>query len=225
MKNNIEIKWADNEEERLGVNQDSDHKLFIGSLPKTCTEIIPQKKNDVPQVNWQKIYFKYYTEDNIGYYYHPYTNSSSFDKPQAGSLINDIDGSTEFIEANPIQQLLMQKNEVFVINDRKDVYDGKKHGPPGSNLFIFHLPTDFRDSDLERLFGQFGEVISARVNTRPDGTSKGFGFISYNSAKEAEDAINNLNGFQLKNKRLKVEIKKEQNTLHSSSFQNNFNPF
>jgi hypothetical protein len=39
MRNNIEIKWADNEEERLGVNQDSDHKLFIGSLPKTCTEV------------------------------------------------------------------------------------------------------------------------------------------------------------------------------------------
>ena len=38
MKNNVEIKWADNEEERLGVNQDSDHKLFIGSLPKSCNE-------------------------------------------------------------------------------------------------------------------------------------------------------------------------------------------
>lgn len=38
MKNNVEIKWADNEEERLGVNQDSDHTLFICSLPKSCTE-------------------------------------------------------------------------------------------------------------------------------------------------------------------------------------------
>ena len=53
--------------------------------------------------------------------------------------------------------------------------DGKKHGPPGANLFIFHLPNDYRDSDLEKLFSEFGEVISARVNTRPDGTSKGFG--------------------------------------------------
>jgi len=39
MKNNVEIKWADNEEERLGVNQDSDHTLFICSLPKSCTEV------------------------------------------------------------------------------------------------------------------------------------------------------------------------------------------
>ncbi|KAL4497275.1 hypothetical protein ABPG72_011210 [Tetrahymena utriculariae] len=280
MKNNVEIKWADNEEERLGVNQDSDHKLFIGSLPKSCTEqnikdifeffgeieelhlmkdnqqntrqaflkfkqkekahlairnlnsqvyindsenpievrfakkyVKLEKPNPTPapkpdpvpapqQIN--KVYFKYYTEENEPYYFHPLLNTSSFDKPGPGSLILDIDGNQEYIDNNPRPT----RNDPVVINDRKDVY-GKKHGPPGANLFIFHLPNDYRDSDLEKLFKEYGEVISARVNTRPDGTSKGFGFISYNHPSQAEAAITALNGLQIKNKRLKVEIKKE----------------
>jgi len=38
MNNPIQIRWADGEEERLGVKPDTLPKLFIGSLPKECTE-------------------------------------------------------------------------------------------------------------------------------------------------------------------------------------------
>jgi len=71
--------------------------------------------------------------------------------------------------------LLLVSSFVFKSYHFDSFLDGKKHGPPGANLFIFHLPNDLRDSDLEKLFSDYGEVISARVNTRPDGTSKGFG--------------------------------------------------
>jgi len=42
-------------------------------------------------------------------------------------------------------------------------------------LFIFHLPGDYRDSDLMRLFIKFGDLISAHVVTGTNGFSKGFG--------------------------------------------------
>lgn len=38
MNNPIQIKWADGEAERLGVTPGSTPKLFVGSLPKECTE-------------------------------------------------------------------------------------------------------------------------------------------------------------------------------------------
>jgi len=41
----------------------------------------------------------------------------------------------------------------------------KKPGPAGANLFIFHLPSNYKDTDLLRLFKEFGNVISARVIT------------------------------------------------------------
>jgi len=51
----------------------------------------------------------------------------------------------------------------------------KKPGPPGANLFIFHLPNDYKDSDLMKLFSQYGKVISARIMTKSDGKSRGYG--------------------------------------------------
>lgn len=49
-------------------------------------------------------------------------------------------------------------------------------GPPGANLFIYHLPQDLSDADLATAFAPFGHVLSAKVYIdRESGESKGFG--------------------------------------------------
>ena len=84
-----------------------------------------------------------------------------------------------------------------------------REGPAGANLFIYHLPHDLTDADLATAFNPFGNVISAKVYVdRFTGESKGFGFVSYDSIISAEHAIEQMNGFQIGNKRLKVQHKR-----------------
>lgn len=82
-------------------------------------------------------------------------------------------------------------------------------GPPGANLFIYHLPHDLTDADLATLFYRFGHVISAKVYIdKKTGESKGFGFVSFEHPQAAEAAISVMNGFQIGSKRLKVQHKR-----------------
>ncbi|XP_020589396.1 RNA-binding protein BRN1-like [Phalaenopsis equestris] len=90
---------------------------------------------------------------------------------------------------------------------------GQIEGPPGANLFIYHIPQDYGDLELSNAFQRFGKVLSAKVFLdKATGLSKCFGFVSYDSPAAAQDAINVMNGFQLGGKKLKVQLKRENRT-------------
>ncbi|XP_034254162.1 CUGBP Elav-like family member 1 isoform X9 [Thrips palmi] len=84
-------------------------------------------------------------------------------------------------------------------------------GPEGANLFIYHLPNEFTDTDLVQAFLPFGNVISAKVYIDLDThKSKCFGFVSYDNPVSAQAAISNMHGFQIGAKRLKVQHKRKK---------------
>jgi len=71
------------------------------------------------------------------------------------------------------------------------------------NLYVGNLSYDVTTAELEELFGTVGTVKSANVITdRFSGESRGFGFVEIESKDEANAAIEQLNGKELKGKKI-----------------------
>jgi len=98
------------------------------------------------------------------------------------------------------------------------------NGPPGANIFVFHVPINWTDEDFRAHFSPFGQIISAKIHVDPvTKASKGFGFCSYATTQAATMAIKGMNGFDTKQQKfLKVTIKKgeEQYNPDAVSAQN-----
>ena len=84
------------------------------------------------------------------------------------------------------------------------------YGPPGANLFIFHIPSDLTNYGLYNLFSHAGKILSVRIMINySTGLSRGYGFVSFSTPEEASRAIRTMHGYSIGRKRLKVQLKQE----------------
>lgn len=73
------------------------------------------------------------------------------------------------------------------------------------NIYAGNLSHETTDDDLREAFGAFGQVSSATViKDRFSGESRGFGFVEMPSKDEAQKAIDEMNGKDLKGRAITV---------------------
>lgn len=73
------------------------------------------------------------------------------------------------------------------------------------NIYAGNLSRETTDEDLRQAFEAFGQVESATViKDRFSGESRGFGFVEMPSKNEAQTAINEMNGKDLKGRTINV---------------------
>ncbi|KAB7493736.1 RNA binding protein fox-1-like protein 3, partial [Armadillidium nasatum] len=90
--------------------------------------------------------------------------------------------------------------------------DATANGQPGTpapikdqpkRLHVSNIPFRFRDPDLRNMFGKFGTIHDVEIIFNERG-SKGFGFVTFASASDADRAREALNGTVVEGRKIEV---------------------
>ncbi|KAF7496504.1 Polyadenylate-binding protein 1 [Sarcoptes scabiei] len=76
----------------------------------------------------------------------------------------------------------------------------------GVNLYVKNLEDSITDERLQKEFGAYGTITSAKVMTDDKGRSKGFGFVCFSTPEEATKAVTELNNRIIESKPLYVAL-------------------
>ncbi|RAL38097.1 hypothetical protein DM860_000791 [Cuscuta australis] len=84
-------------------------------------------------------------------------------------------------------------------------YSNEPRFPSELRLFVGNLPFSVESATLANLFGEVGNVEVAEViYDKQSGRSRGFGFVTMSTVEEAEAAVQQLNGYELEGRELRV---------------------
>jgi len=79
------------------------------------------------------------------------------------------------------------------------------------NIYVGNLTQDVKDDELKELFTQHGKVDSVKIiRDMYSQTSRGFGFVEMPGRAQAQKALDELNTFEFKGKKLIVNEARPQ---------------
>lgn len=73
-----------------------------------------------------------------------------------------------------------------------------------TNVFVKNFGEDLDDEKLTEMFGKYGKITSCKVMTNDEGKPKGFGFVAFDDATNAEKACEELHNKEINGKVLYV---------------------
>ncbi len=85
-------------------------------------------------------------------------------------------------------------------------------------LFVLYVPNGMTENDLHQLFSLYGPVLNVQIpRDRQTNVIKGYAFVHMQNYRDAQNAIQYLNGHQVENKRLKVSFKDQKDGTGTGS--------
>ena len=73
-----------------------------------------------------------------------------------------------------------------------------------TNIYIKNLDPEVTEDDLREIFSKFGPITSAVLQVDPDGKSRGFGFVNFDSHIDAANAVDALHDTEVNGRKLFV---------------------
>ncbi|KAG2326570.1 hypothetical protein Bca4012_035524 [Brassica carinata] len=183
----------------------ADLKLFVGNLPFNVDSAqLAQLFESAGNVEMVEVIYDKVTGRSRGFGF--VTMSSVSEVEAAAQQFNgyELDGRQLRVNAGPPPP----KREDSFSRGPRSSFGGSGYGGgagSGNRVYVGNLSWGVDDMALESLFGEQGKVVEARViYDRDSGRSKGFGFVTYNSAQEVQNAIQTLNGADLDGRQIRV---------------------
>ncbi len=97
---------------------------------------------------------------------------------------------TNFIEVLAVVVLFLIIVIFLVYSLKKSKRNQQIEAHTNEQIYVGNLPYQINEYDLKHYFTQFGSIRNTKVvKDYRTGRSKGFGFITYSKAKDAESAL------------------------------------
>nr|CAD7432205.1 unnamed protein product [Timema monikensis] len=106
-------------------------------------------------------------------------------------------GFVNYVRAEDALRAIDTLNGLQVQNKKLKVSYARPSGEDikSTNIYITNLPRNINEPYLESLFGRYGKIVQKNLlKDKLSGMPRGVAFVRYNLRREAQDAINNLNG-------------------------------
>ena len=159
--------------------------LFISGLDKSVNEnMLYQLFNDY-SISYIKIAKDHQTRESFGYAFVGFKNHT-----KAEEAINKLNYS----------KLAKKTLRISWYNREPNNY--RNH--PEYNIFVKKIPKEVTHQEFHEHFEKFGTIISAKLAEDDEGEPMGYGFVLYDSAEAAKNAIDECNGKEWKGKKIFV---------------------
>ncbi|KAL2835310.1 hypothetical protein BJY01DRAFT_252777 [Aspergillus pseudoustus] len=167
------------------TSQPHSASLYVGELDPSVTEaMLYELFSSIGQVASIRVCRDAVTRRSLGYAYVNYNDTTHGER-----ALDELNYT--LIKGKPCRIMWSQRDPAL-----------RKTGQ--GNVFIKNLDNAIDNKALHDTFAAFGNILSCKVAQDEFGNSKGYGFVHYETAEAANNAIKHVNGMLLNDKKVFV---------------------